>query len=200
MFEDSHDYFHTRAENFFDHDALGNSNIFFPLTIEQVFIRGFEVTTASPTLFKRAKFHLDYSHQKIQGQRAVSGGLTDFSPPADSFFVDHDQRNTLSSGLIVNLSRGYASGNVSYGSGFLKGDGPEHLPSHTTLDFSMGRGLGEKWMLSFHTTWRTTSSCWTVRIPFALLISMSRDSFTSNTLSVSSLDSLLRLTGQTSEG
>jgi len=26
-------YFHTAARNFFDHDALGNSNIFFPLTI-----------------------------------------------------------------------------------------------------------------------------------------------------------------------
>jgi len=27
-------YFHTAATNFFDPDALGNSNIFFPLTIE----------------------------------------------------------------------------------------------------------------------------------------------------------------------
>jgi len=146
------DYFHTRAKNFFDHDALGNSNIFFPLTIERVFIRAFEVTARSPLLFNRAELHLAYSHQKIQGQGAVTGGLTDFSPPADLFFLDHDQRDTLSTGLSVSLpSRGFVSGNVSYGSGFLKGDGPDHLPAHTIFDLSVGRGFGEKWMIGFHT-------------------------------------------------
>jgi TonB-dependent receptor-like protein/carboxypeptidase family protein len=145
------DYFHTRVKNFFDHDALGNSNIFFPLTIERVFVRAFEATARSPMLFKRAQFHLAYSHQKIQGQGAVTGGLTDFPPPADLFFLDHDQRHTLSTGLIVNLpSRGYVSGNVLYGSGFLKGDGPDHLPSHTTFDFSVGKGFGEDWMVALH--------------------------------------------------
>jgi TonB-dependent receptor-like protein/carboxypeptidase family protein len=145
------DYFHTRVKNFFDHDALGNSNIFFPLTIERVFVRAFEATARSPMLFKRAQFHLAYSHQKIQGQGAVTGGLTDFPPPANLFFLDHDQRHTLSTGLIVNLpSRGYVSGNVLYGSGFLKGDGPDHLPSHTTFDFSVGKGFGEDWMVALH--------------------------------------------------
>jgi len=145
------DYFHTRAKNFFDHDALGNSNIFFPLTIERVFIRAFEVTASSPTLFKRAQFHLAYSHQKVQGQGVVTGGLTDFSPPADLFFLDHDQRDTLSTGLIVNLpSRAYVSGNVSYGSGFLEGDGPDHLPGHTTFDLSVSRGFGEKLIFAVH--------------------------------------------------
>lgn len=145
------DYFHTRVKNFFDHDALGNSNIFFPLTIERVFIRAFEATARSPMLFKRAQFHLAYSHQEIQGQGAVTGGLTDFPPPADLFFLDHDQHHTLSTGLIVNLpSRSYVSGNVLYGSGFLKGDGPDHLPSHTTFDFSVGKGFGEDWVVALH--------------------------------------------------
>jgi hypothetical protein len=144
-------YFHTAARDFFDHDALGNSNIFFPLTIERVRIRAFEVTAHSPLLFKRGQFHLAYSHQKIQGQGAVTGGLTDFSPPADLFFLDHDQRNSLSTGLTVKLpSRSYVSGNVLYGSGFLKGDGPDHLPGHTTFDFSVGKGFGENWMVALH--------------------------------------------------
>jgi hypothetical protein len=142
------DYFRTSARNFFDHDALGNSNIFFPLTIERVNIRAFEVTARSPILFKRANFHLAYSHQKIQGRGAVTGGLTDFAPPADWFFLDHDQRDTLSTGLTVNLpSRGYVSGNVIYGSGFLKADGPDHLPGHTTFDFSVGKWFSENWMI-----------------------------------------------------
>ena len=145
-------YFHTAAKNFFDHDALGNSNIFFPLTIERARIRAFEMTARSSQLLKRGQFYLAYSHQYAQGQGAVTGGLTDFSPPADLFFLDHDQRNTLSTGFTINLpSRSYVSGNVRYGSGFLDGDGPNHLPGHTTLDVSFGKGFGENWLLALQT-------------------------------------------------
>ena len=142
-------YFHTAASNFFDHDALGNSNIFFPLTIERVRIRAFELTARSPQLFKRGQFYLAYSHQYAEGKGAVTGGLTDFSPPADLFFLDHDQRDTLSSGFTVSLpTSSYLSGNVRYGSGFLNGDGPNHLPGHTTLDVSFGKSFGEYWLVA----------------------------------------------------
>jgi len=145
-------YFHTAAKNFFDHDALGNSNIFFPLTIERARIRALELTARSPQLFKRGQFYLAYSHQHAQGQGFVTGGLTDFSPPADLFFLDHDQRDTLSTGFTINLpSRSYVSGNLRYGSGFLDGDGPGHLRSHTTLDFSLGKGFGENWLVALQT-------------------------------------------------
>jgi hypothetical protein len=145
-------YFHTAAKNFFDHDALGNSNIFFPLTIERARIRAFELTARSPQLFKRAQVYLAYSHQHAQGQGAVTGGLTDFSPPEDLFFLDHDQRDTLSTGVSINLpSRSYVSGNVRYGSGFLDGDGPNHLDGHTTLDVSFGKGFGENWQVALQT-------------------------------------------------
>ena len=152
------DYFHNAAKNYFDHDALGNSNIFFPLTIERARIRGLEVTVRSPLLFKRGEFYLAYSHQHAEGQGEVTGGLTDFSPPADLFFLDHDQRDTLSTGLSINLpSRSYVSGNVRYGSGFLDGDGPGHLPGHTTLDLSFGKGFGEYWMVALQTVNITNS-------------------------------------------
>ncbi len=145
-------YFRTRAKNFFDHDALGNSNIFFPLTIEQVFVRAFELTAQSPELFHHAHFHLAYSRQKVQGRGGVTGGLTDFSPPADLFFLDHDQRHTLSTGFTISLpSRSYISGNVIYGSGFLDGDGPDHLPGHLTVDLSFAKGFGEKWLVALQT-------------------------------------------------
>jgi hypothetical protein len=145
-------YFHTAAKNFFDHDALGNSNIFFPLTIEKARIRAFEVTVRSPQLFKRGQLYLAYSHQHAEGQGLVTGGLTDFSPPADLFLLDHDQRDTLSTGFTINLpSRSYVSGNVRYGSGFLDGDGPNHLPGHTTFDISFGKGFGEYWLVALQT-------------------------------------------------
>ena len=141
------DHFRTAARNFFDHDALGNSNIFFPLTIDRVRIRGEEVTLRSPMLAGRAGIHLAYSHQSVEGQGAVTGGLTDFLPPGQGFFyLDHDQRDTLSIGGEVNLTRTlWVSSNYNYGSGFLNGDGPSHLPPHHSVDLAAGKSFGEHW-------------------------------------------------------
>ncbi|MDT5158512.1 MAG: hypothetical protein QOH51_2869 [Acidobacteriota bacterium] len=143
------DYFHTRVKNFFDHNALGNSNIFFPLTIERARIRAFELTVRSPMLLKRGQVYLAYSRQKVEGQGAVTGGLTDFSPPADFFLLDHDQRDTLSAGFnLAFLSRSYLAGNIRYGSGFTDAEGPGHLPGHTLVDLSLGKSFGEDWSVS----------------------------------------------------
>ena len=143
--------FRTGATNFFDHDVLGNSNIFFPLTIQHARIRGWEASVASPRSAGRAQWHLAYSHQYAQGFGGITGGLTDFSPPEDSYFyLDHDQRNTLTTGLNLDLPwRAWTAFNVSYGSGFLDGNGPAHLPPHTTYDLSFGKSFGENWGLSF---------------------------------------------------
>jgi len=52
----------------------------------------------------------------------------------------------LSTGFTINLpSQSYVSGNDRFGSGFLDGDGPDHLPGHTTFDVSFGKGFGENW-------------------------------------------------------
>jgi len=39
----------------------------------------------------------------------------------------------------------WADFNVNYGSGFVDGEGPEHLPSHITFDLSLGTSFGERW-------------------------------------------------------
>ena len=143
--------FRTAATNFFDHDVLGNSNIFFPLAIDRARIRGWEATVNSPRIAGRLGWHLAYSNQLVQGRGGVSGGLTDFSPPEDAYyFLDHDQRTTLSTGFNLNLpASAWTSININYGSGFLDGDGPAHLPSHTTLDWSIGKSFGERWTVQF---------------------------------------------------
>ena len=140
-------YFHTAARNYFDHDVLGNSNIFLPLTIDHALVRGWETTLRSPRLFDRADFHLAYSHQWAVGFGGVSGGLIDLGAlPAGSFFLDHDQRNTLATGVTVTLPRrAWASLDLAYGSGFVNGDGPAHLPGHTTADVAVGKSIGEHW-------------------------------------------------------
>jgi len=138
-------YFHTGVRNFFDHDAVGNSNIFLPLTIQAARIKGFEATVRSPLLLSHYHAHLVYSNQQAQGFGGVTGGLTNFSPPPNGgFYLDHDQRNTLSAGMEGDLPwRSFAALTFNYGSGFLNGDGPNHLPSNYTFDLALGKTFGE---------------------------------------------------------
>jgi outer membrane receptor protein involved in Fe transport len=140
-------YFRTGAHNYFDHDALGNSNLFIPLTIESVRILGYEATVRSPRLFGKIDLHLAYSHQSVEGSGGVTGGLTEFVPPDPGFFfLDHDQRQALSTGFTAAFDKKtWLSGNVTAGSGFLDGDGPGHLPSYATVDLAVGRSFGENW-------------------------------------------------------
>jgi hypothetical protein len=52
------------------------------------------------------------------------------------FYLDHDQRNTLATGVDATLPwHGYSAFDFNYGSGFLSADGPAHLPSYRTFDF-----------------------------------------------------------------
>jgi outer membrane cobalamin receptor len=146
------DYFHTAVKNFFDHNSIGESNIFLPLTIESVRIRGWELTLRSPRISHRGQVYVTYSRQRVEGHGGVTGGLTDFSPPAEgSFFLDHDQRHTLNFGGDVSLpGRSFFATSVHYGSGFTDGEGPDHLPGHTTIDLSAGKSFGESWSVAVH--------------------------------------------------
>ena len=142
----SFDNFQSRARNFFDHDAIGNSNLFFPLTIDRARIRGWEANVRSPELVHHSHAHLIYSNQQAAGFGAVTGGLTDFSPPEGGFYLDHDQRNSLTAGFDSSLPwRTTAAFDFVYGSGFLNGNGPAHLPSYRTFDLALNKDIGERW-------------------------------------------------------
>jgi len=144
------DYFHLHARNFFDHNPLGESNVFLPLAIDGALIRGTELTLRSPRMGGFARVHLAWSNQTADGFGTVSGGLTDFSPPAGHFALDHDQRNTVNAGLDAQLpGRAFASLNLYYGSGFSNGDPPpSHLPSHARIDLAVGKAFGERFIAS----------------------------------------------------
>jgi hypothetical protein len=145
--------FRTGAHDFFDHDVLGNSNVFFPLTLQHARIRGWEATANSPKIRGRGQFHLVYSHQYAEWSGIVTGGLISGDSCHTLCFLDHDQRNTLSSGFNVSLPwKSSADFNLTYGSGFLNGDGltaPTHLPQHATLDLALAKSFGEKLSLRF---------------------------------------------------
>ena len=48
--------------------------------------------------------------------------------------------------------RTFASLEFNYGSGFLNGDGPSHLPSYYTFDLSVGKTFGENTTVRFVST------------------------------------------------
>jgi TonB dependent receptor/Carboxypeptidase regulatory-like domain/TonB-dependent Receptor Plug Domain len=163
----SADNFETRAHNWLDHNNIGESNIFWPITWEYAQIQGWELTLRSPNLWHRGQLHLAYSNQIAQATSPITGGL--ICPPNSTpqtcaldippglAPVDHDQRNTLNVGFNGRLPwNAYASTNVYYGSGFTNGlfgtpqaqyPGP-YLPGHTTVDLSLGKTFAEKYTLS----------------------------------------------------
>ncbi len=149
------DTFRTNATNFFDHNNIGESNLFFPITIERAVITGWEATLRSPQIAHRAQIHLAYSNQVANAGGPITGGLTDFSVlPFGP--LDHDQRNTLNVGGTVALPwRAIASTNVYYGSGFTNAFPGQpyagaYLPQHTTFDFSLAKDFGERFSASLN--------------------------------------------------
>lgn len=157
------DTFRTRADNFFDHNNLGPSNVFIPVNLTEALVRGWELTLRSPRLWQRLQLHLAYSNQIAEFRGNIIGGLI---PPDNAAIpnyipLDHDQRNTLNTGAQVNLPwKAFVSGNVDYGSGFSNGNGPtamdpsvccsalDYLPAHTMVDLSAGKDFGENLSLS----------------------------------------------------
>jgi hypothetical protein len=158
------DTFKTRVNNFLDHSNIGESSIYFPVTVDGALIRAWELTLRSPRLWKFGQAHLAYSNQIGEQRGAITGGLICYDPDNtgvcaisnDYTALDHDQRNTLNIGFNATLPwRAFASTNVYYGSGFSNGD-PDpttpypnnYLPQHTTFDLAAGKSFGENTTVS----------------------------------------------------
>ena len=159
----SADNFETRAENWLDHNNIGESNIFWPITWNYAQIQGWELTLRSPQVWHHGQFHLAYANQIAQATSPITGGLICPSPvtpacgldiPPGLSPVDHDQRNTLNIGFNTTLPwHTYASTNVYYGSGFTNGlpgvQYPgDYLPGHTTVDLALGKTFAERYTIS----------------------------------------------------
>ena len=150
------DSYRTSATNWLDHNNIGESNLFWPITWSQALIQGWETTLRSPTLWHRLNLHLAYANQIAQATSPITGGLI-FAIPTGFGPVDHDQRNTLNTGFRTSLPwQSYAGVNVYYGSGFTNGlyQTPydlyltPYLPGHTTFDLSLGKSFAEKYTVS----------------------------------------------------
>jgi outer membrane receptor protein involved in Fe transport len=142
------DNFHTSARNFLDHDVVGDSGIFIPLTDLGAIIHGTEITLRSPRLFHVAQWRVAYSNQIGEAVGPVTGGLLN-GTPTGNFLLDHDQRNTATSVLSLTFpGHIWATPAYQFGSGFLNGNGPSHLPPHSIFDLSLGKTFGENLTIS----------------------------------------------------
>ncbi len=151
------DYFVTEAANFFDHNPLGESDIFLPITDQGALIEGRELTVRSPPFWPYGQVHLSYSNQTAECYGSITGGLVVpgtqcGSPPIG---LDHDQRNTLNLGYNVKLPGQFFLGsNLSVNSGLSNGFAPpptyepSHLPSYAILDLVVGRNITRDLSLS----------------------------------------------------
>ncbi len=156
------DNYQTRATNWLDHNNIGNSNLFWPITWYAALIQGWDLTLRSPMLWHRLQAHLVYANQIAQATSPINGGLICpdpndqncplYMPPGFSP-VDHDQTKHIERrASTASLPwHSFASGNVYYGSGFINGlygtpesqyPGP-YLPGHTTVDLSLGKSFSE---------------------------------------------------------
>jgi len=152
------DNFETRGTNFLDHNNIGESDIFIPVTLAESRIRGTELTIRSPRLWNHGQAHLAYSNQMAQAQGAFTGGLIVGPPPEPGWgALDHDQRNTLNAGFNATLPwNAFASTNIYYGSGFSNGSqglsgspyNEAYLPGHASIDLSAGKEFREKYTVS----------------------------------------------------
>jgi hypothetical protein len=158
----SADNFETRANNWLDHNNIGESNVFWPITWDYAKIQGWELMLRSPNLGHLGQLHLAYANQFAQATSPITGGLVcppptpicSAYPPPGFGPVDHDQRNTLNLGFNSTLPwHTYAATNVYYGSGFHNAFPGEpypgdYLPGHTTFDISVGKTFSEKYSVS----------------------------------------------------
>ncbi len=69
------DTYHTNARNFLDHDEVGNSNIFIPLTDVAALISGTEISLRSPELWNRVLWRVAYANAIGKGLGPITGGL-----------------------------------------------------------------------------------------------------------------------------
>jgi hypothetical protein len=149
------DNFETKGTNFLDHNNIGESDIFIPVTVAGSRIRGTELTIRSPRLWNRAQAHLAYSNQMAQGEGAFTGGLIVGPPGAQGYYaLDHDQRNTLNVGVNGSLPwQSFGGINIYYGSGFSNGSPNNqypnaYLPGHAQIDLSLGKEFRERYTLA----------------------------------------------------
>jgi outer membrane receptor protein involved in Fe transport len=138
----------------------------------------------SPRIANRLRLSLIYARMRAEGWGGISGGLTEHEhadlvkpslrishhPQPDvstgRFFLDHDQRHTMTLGSFLALPRNsYIFGELLYGSGFpSSGHGHEHndgvhgveetsathLPGHVRLNLGGGKRFGKNWAVTIN--------------------------------------------------
>jgi outer membrane receptor for ferrienterochelin and colicins len=142
-------------KNFLDHMQLehpsGDVNIFLPVNLERARSRGVEMFVESPR-YKGLNFYVNYALYYAQAKGGITGGLIKRGEPPEPryFFLDHDQRHTLSVGAEYHIERyqAWINANFRVGSGFPDASGTfvrSRLPGHAIVDLAIGKTFFQRW-------------------------------------------------------
>ncbi len=141
-------YYLNQAHDYLDHEQVGESAVFLPVNIDRARLRGLELSLSSPSRHGLSG-RVVYAYGHAEGRGGITGGLGDIEREETEdawFFLDHDQRHTLSVSADLSPSGApyWAHATVRFGSGFLLEEGPDHLPSYGTLDLSAGWAISRR--------------------------------------------------------
>lgn len=142
-------------KNFLDHEQLehpsGDVNIFLPINLRRGRSWGVETFVESPS-YKGLSVYTNYAFGYAQAKGNRTGGLISLTerPAKGFFFLDHDQRHTLSAGFNYDLERygAWINSDVRFGSGFPDASrtfAGGRLPRHTVWDIAVGKRFAERW-------------------------------------------------------
>jgi len=137
--------YYKKAKDMVDDGQLLNTAIAAPYNYRVGFAYGTEVSLNGKLTEGLSDF-ANYSYEMAKG-KGLSGGLFAFTPdtvPGDYYIdLDHVQLDTVNAGLTYDFTPAWISVQGLWGSGLRTGpDNTHHVPSHVTLDASVGYAFG----------------------------------------------------------
>jgi len=148
------DYFVTESTNFFDHNPLGESDIYLPITDQGALIEGREVTVRSPAFWPYGQVHLAYSNQTAECFGSITGGLVvpgtaaavpRSAGPRSAQYAEPRLQRQITAKILRRFEPLGQFGTLQWV------PPPTHLPGYAVLDLSVGRNISRDLSVSITT-------------------------------------------------
>ncbi len=155
------DTFKNRVNNFLDHSNIGDSSLYFPVTVDGALIRAWELTLRSPRVAHLGQFHLAYSNQIGEQRGNITGGLictpigdpfpcdAGFASPPPSTTINATPSTSASTPPSPAPSPRPPTSTTAPASTTATHDPATpypnaYLPAHTSVDLALGKSFGER--------------------------------------------------------
>ncbi len=150
------DAYYRDEKNTIDDSVIGSTQIDLPVNFTKGYARGLEFTL-DETISKNYTYYANYARSWAQEAGPITGGLGIGQDTNGYIFDDHDETNSVSSGLSYGAGSTFATLDAEYGSGFPYYEASatndfayEHRsPTHLILDTGVGTDIFRGGQLAF---------------------------------------------------